>query len=140
MVREVEAAYETVVDEFATNVIEIPRIMILQRGEVKSGFHVFGLDTKSLNYPLFRENSGQEIEGTGKRMICYGKEDHPDTPENIIVNELINFPEIDYVEQAEFLFKLASDAVAKFRTYLADDKVMNVVQFHKKEISRYIYS
>ena len=35
---------------------------------------------------------------------------------------------------------LAGEAVAKFRTYLADDKVMNVVQFHKKEIGRYIYS
>jgi type III restriction enzyme len=35
---------------------------------------------------------------------------------------------------------LAGEAVAKFRTHLADDKVMNVVQFHKKEIGRYIYS
>jgi len=143
MVREVEAAYETVVDEFATNVIEIPRIMILQRGEVKSGFHVFGLDTKSLNYqPVSeeilvkklreQENGIDIVIGKGRIIL--------DTPENIIVNELINFPEIDYDEQAEFLFKLASDAVAKFRTYLADDKVMNVVQFHKKEIGRYIYS
>ena len=143
MVREVEAAYETVVDEFATNVIEIPRIMILQRGEVKSGFHVFDLDAKSLNYqPVSeeilvkklreQENGIDIVIGKGRIIL--------DTPENIIVNELINFPEIDYDEQAEFLFKLASDAVAKFRTYLADDKVMNVVQFHKKEISRYIYS
>jgi len=143
MVREVEAAYETVVDEFATNVIEIPRIMILQRGEVKSGFHVFGLDAKSLNYqPVSeeilvkklreQENGIDIVIGKGRIIL--------DTPENIIVNELINFPEIDYDEQAEFLFKLASDAVAKFRTYLADDKVMNVVQFHKKEIGRYIYS
>ena len=143
MVREVEAAYETVVDEFATNVIEIPRIMILQRGEVKSGFHVFDLDAKSLNYqPVSeeilvkklreQENGIDIVIGKGRIIL--------DTPENIIVNELINFPEIDYDEQAEFLFKLASDAVAKFRTYLADDKVMNVVQFHKKEIGRYIYS
>jgi len=41
---------------------------------------------------------------------------HPEpykgTPENIIVNELTNYPEIDYDDQTEFLFKLAR----KFQT------------------------
>jgi len=143
MVREVEAAYDAVVDEFASNIIEIPRIMILQSAEVKSGFHTFDLDTKNLNYqPVSedilvkklreQEDSIDIVIGKGRIIL--------DTPENIIVNELINFPEIDYDEQAEFLFKLASGAVTKFRTYLADEKVMNVVQFHKREIGRYIYS
>jgi len=143
MVREVAAAYEAVVDEYATNTIEIPRIMILQRGEVKSGFRLFDLDTKNLNFqPVSeeilvkklreQENGIDIVIGKGRIIL--------DTPENIIVNELINFPEIDYDDQAEFLFKLASEAVAKFRIYLADDKMMNVVQFHKKEVGRYIYS
>ncbi len=143
MVREVAAAYEAVVDEYATNTIEIPRIMILQRGEVKSGFRMFDLDTKNLNFqPVSEEILVKKLrEQEGGIDIVIGKgRIILDTPENIIVNELINYPEIDYDDQAEFLFKLASEAVAKFRTYLANDKVMNVVQFHKKEIGRYIYS
>ncbi|MCO6446918.1 MAG: hypothetical protein J5I67_04675, partial [Ignavibacterium album] len=62
-----------------------------------------------------------------------------DSPENLIVNELINFPEIDYDEQTEFLFKLANSAVNKFRQYLNDVDLINVVQYHKSEIGRFIY-
>lgn len=39
-------------------------------------------------------------------------EPYKGTPENIIVNELTNYPEIDYDDQTEFLFKLAR----KFQT------------------------
>ncbi|MDP8226864.1 MAG: type III restriction endonuclease subunit R, partial [Candidatus Celaenobacter polaris] len=36
--------------------------------------------------------------------------------------------------------KLAGQAVEKFRTYLIEDDVTNVAQYHKKEIGNYIYS
>jgi type III restriction enzyme len=62
-----------------------------------------------------------------------------DTPENLIVNELINFPEVDYDEQADFLFKLATQATSKFREYLNEDELENVVQYHKSEIGRFTY-
>lgn len=39
-------------------------------------------------------------------------EPYKGTPENIIVNELTNYPEIDYDDQTEFFFKLAR----KFQT------------------------
>ncbi|MBI3813606.1 MAG: DEAD/DEAH box helicase family protein [Nitrospinae bacterium] len=143
MIREAEAAYETVVDEFTANIIEIPRISIQQSNEVKSGFKDFDLDTKNLNYqPVSeeilikklreQENSIDIVIGKGRIII--------DTPERIIVNELINYPEIDYDEQADLLFKLAGQAIKKFRTYLNEDDLMNVVQYHKKEISGYIHS
>ena len=142
-IREVENAYEMVVNDFVQNIIEIPRITIQQSDEIVSGFENFDLDTKSLNYqPVSeeilvkklreQENSIDTIIGKGRIVV--------DNLENIIVNELINFPEIDYDEQAGFLFKLAGEAVGKFKTYLDEDKLMNVVQFHKKEIGQYIYS
>ncbi len=43
-------------------------------------------------------------------------------------------------EPADFLFKLSGQAVGKFKTYLDEDKLMNVVQSHKREIGQYIYS
>ncbi|MFZ6006159.1 MAG: DEAD/DEAH box helicase [Nitrospirota bacterium] len=143
MIREAEAAYEAIVEEFTSNIIEIPRISIQQSNEVKSGFKDFDLDAKSLNYqPVSeeilvkklreQENSIDIVIGKGRIII--------DTPERIIVNELINYPEIDYDEQADLLFKLAEQAAAKFRSYLNEDDLMNVVQYHKKEIGRYIYS
>ena len=62
-----------------------------------------------------------------------------DSLENLVVNELINYPEIDYDELTDFLFKLADQAVAKFKSYLKEDDVTNVVQYHKNEIGRFIY-
>lgn len=143
MIREAEAAYESIVEEFASNIIEIPRISIQQSNEVKSGFRDFDLDVKSLNYqPVSeeilvkklreQENSIDIVIGKGRIII--------DTPERIIVNELINYPEIDYDEQADLLFKLTEQATSKFRSYLNEDDLMNVVQYHKKEMGRYIYS
>jgi type III restriction enzyme len=143
MIREVEEAYEAVVDEFTENVVEIPRIMILQSGTIKSGFRDFDLDTKNLNYqPVSeeilvkklreQENGIDIVIGKGRIVV--------DTPENIIVNELINFPEIDYDEQSDILFELAGQAADKFASYLDGDKLMNVVQYHKKDIGRYIYT
>ncbi|MBE7549163.1 MAG: hypothetical protein HS127_19195 [Planctomycetia bacterium] len=143
MIKEVEDAYEAVVHDFLQNIIEIPRITIQQSNEVRSGFKDFDLDTRSLNYqPVSeeilvkklreQENSVDIISGKGRGIH--------DGPENIIVNELMNYPEIDYDEQTELLFRLTGQAIEKFRAYLDDDKLMNVVQFHKKEIGSYIYS
>ena len=142
-IAEVEKVYDSVVIDFTDNIIEIPRIIIQQSNDVLSGFKNFDLDTRNLNYqPVSeeilikklreQENSTDTIIGKGRIV--------PDSLENIIVNELINFPEIDYDSQSDLLFELASQAVEKFRTYLAEDNVTNVTQYHKKEIGNYIYS
>ncbi|MDP2682219.1 MAG: DEAD/DEAH box helicase family protein [Deltaproteobacteria bacterium] len=143
MIREAEAAYEAVVNEFAANLIEIPRITIQQSGEVKSGFKDFDLDAKNLNYqPVSEEiliKKLREQENSIDIVIGKGRID-VDTPERLVVNELKNYPEIDYDEQSDLLFKLAGQAIKKFQSYLTEDDLMNVVQCHKKEISGYIYS
>lgn len=53
---------------------------------------------------------------------------------------MVNYTEIDYDMQADLLFKLAGQAVEKFQSYLDSDGVMNVVQYHKKEIGQFIHS
>lgn len=117
MIREAAAAYEAAVEEFAANLIEIPRITIQQSGEVKSGFMDFDLDTKALNYQpvseeiLIRklreqENNIEIVTGKGRIIV--------DTPERLIVNELINYPEINYDEQAALRYcKYASEFTAQ---------------------------
>lgn len=143
MISEVYAAYEAAVEEFAGNIIEIPRITIQQSGDVKSGFRDFTLDTDKLDYqPVSeeilikklreQENSIDIVIGKGRIVI--------DAPERVIVNELKNHSEIDYDEQADLLFKLAGQTVEKFKSYLNEDDLMNVVQYHKKEIGGYIHS
>lgn len=144
LIAEVKQQYEAAVSEFTTHIIEIPRITIQQSGEVKSGFKHFDLDVKNLNYQpvseeilirMLREQENSTVTIIGKGRII------PDKLDNIIVNELINHPEVDYDRQADFLFALADQAIAKFKSYLkSDDELINVVQYHKKEISDYVYA
>ena len=142
MIQEVEKVYERLVDEFTRNIIEIPRITIQQSGDVRSGFRNFDLDVKNLNFqPVSeeilvkklreQENSIDIVIGKG-RII-------PDSLDKIIVNELMNFPEIDYDVQTGLLFQLAIQTIDKFKTYLDDEQMTNVVQYHKKEIGQYVY-
>lgn len=143
MIKAVEDAYDDIVEEFTVNVIEIPRISIQQSDEVVSGFSDFDLDAKNLNFqPVSeeilrktlrpQENDSDSILGKGRIVI--------DSPEKIIVNELINYPEIDYDVQADMLFKLAGQAIEKFKSYLDENGLMNVVQSQKHEIGSYIYT
>lgn len=142
-IEEVEAAYNEAVKVFTDNIIEIPRINISQSDQVIAGFNDFDLDTGNLNYqPVTEEIIRKTLrEQEDAYDIIIGKGGIiSDSLENVIVNELINYPEIDYNEQVDLLFKLAGQATRKIKTYLDEDKATNVVQYHKREIGNYIYS
>ncbi len=141
MVREAEAHYDEVAREFVCSIIEIPRIIIQQSDEVRSGFNDFTLDTEGLSYRPVSEailrrslvdNAEETIEGGGRIT--------PENLDNLIVNELMNYSEIDYDEQSELLFSLANDVLAKLRADLAEADLINVVQYHKREIAAFIYA
>ncbi len=78
-----------------------------------------------------QENSIDIISGRTRRI--------DDSLENTLVNELLNYPEIDYEEHRELLFHLVNQAIEKFQSYLTDEEIINVVQYHKNEIGAFIY-
>ena len=142
IMHEAQKQYNITLKEYAQNFIEIPRVVIQQSDEVKSGFHWFDLEVKNLNYqPVSeeilikklreQENSIDIISGRTRRI--------DDSLENTLVNELLNYPEIDYEEHRELLFHLVNQAIEKFQSYLTDEEIINVVQYHKKEIGAFIY-
>ncbi|MDO8526477.1 MAG: DEAD/DEAH box helicase family protein [Deltaproteobacteria bacterium] len=142
VLQEVEKRYDETVDSFANQVIEIPRISILQSENVKSGFHDFDLDVKNINYPppseeivvrLLRDLdiADDVITGKGRILIQF--------PENTIVGELINFPEIDYDDQPDLLVKLTRQVLAKMKSYLNEVEISDVLFVHRRDIARLIY-
>ncbi len=143
-VQEAESIYEDVVEKFIHKTIEIPRISILQSDNIKSGIKNFDLDITALNYqPVsdeiliqrLREQEDGIIYIKGKGRII------PDKLDNLIVNELDNLTEIDYDEQSDLLFKLANQTLTHFKSYLPkEDEVINVVQFNKRDIAKFIYA
>jgi type III restriction enzyme len=143
IITEIEEVYQTTVDEFIQNTIEIPRIVIQPTDEVDSGFHDFDLEVKNLNYPPVAEEILIQYlnrkENTQETLIGkYGIS--ADKPENLILNELINFSEIDYDSQSELLQKLVGQAIAKLNSYLSEEDFINVVKYHKREIATFIFS
>jgi type III restriction enzyme len=141
VIKEARLIYDDTVANFQTHSIDIPRITIQPKGEVKSGFKDFDLDTRQLTLRpsdqkiLIQTLSSGKIEivdADGVRVLY-------DSVENMIVNEIINFPEVDYDSTFTLLFKLAGQAVARFNSYLNEDDVIGVVQINKREIARLIY-
>ncbi len=143
VIKEAEEAYEVMVKEYTENIISIPRITIQPSDKIKSGFKDFDLDVRNLNYqPVSKEILIKKLreQENGMVVVIGGGSIYLDSPERLIVNELINYSEVNYDEQADLLFKLANQAVAKFKSYLKDDELANVVQYHKREIGQFIYS
>jgi len=141
MVAEAEIIYAKAVKDFTDNIIEIPRIIIQQSGDIKHGFHDFDLDTRNLNFqPVSEEILRQSLKDNSQEIIQGKGRIISDTNENILVNELVNYPEVDYDSQSDLLFKLSSQAIEKFRTYLNEDDLYNVVLYNKREIGRFIFS
>lgn len=142
IIRQVEEVYTKLVEEFIANIIEIPRITIAPTEELKAGFNDFDLDVSYINFQPVAEEILVQMLRTNQQSIVMGHGRITiDRPENIIVSELMNFPEVDYDSQTELLFKLVSQVIEKFKTSLKDENdVMNVIQYYTKEIAKAIYT
>jgi len=140
IVKEAEENYEKIVASYKKNMIEIPR-MDLVLGEVTATFNHFDLDLTGFNYQAL----DQEIIRMGlkdamietlkaKSSGSYG------SPVKMIIAELIDFPEIDYDENADLLHHLANQAY----TFILDnstekDKIQQTVFQFKSAIAEKIY-
>ena len=141
IIKEAEERYDAVIGECVKNIIEIPRITIQPTDNIKSGFNDFDLDTNSLNYQPSSETiliktlrEGKiELIDSNKGRVKY------DSMEDIIVSELIEFPEIDYDNCSKLLFKLVRQAIKKLKSYLNEHDAENVIVTKKKEIAKFIY-
>ena len=138
LIKQIEENIEQEKEKIEKLIIEIPKIMIIP-AETKAWFEDFDLDVKNLNYQPISDEilrttlRNQEADTIMSRGVMVG-----DRLDNIIVNELINIPEVDYNTCAKLLFKLARQVLDKFATYLSDEDVKNVVQYRKRDIVGYI--
>jgi type III restriction enzyme len=134
--------YQAVVEELVSKIIAIPRMVVQQKDEVKSGFHDFDLDVSGLNYQpvseeiirrTLRTNESEVLQSSGVGI-------ERDTPINIIVNQIVDRPEVNYDSMAEFLYKIANQAIAKLGSGRDDKELRNIVLYHKRDIGNFIIS
>ena len=121
--------------------IDIPRISVVPKGPVKSGYKVFKLDLSKMNFqPQDMALIGQGLK-TGKQVL-YGQSSTvlESQLENYIVRELINYDDVSYDEHAELIYELSGQAVAHFKTYLkTDEELHNILGNYGKTIAENIH-
>lgn len=138
----IKKEYDEMVEEMIEKIISIPRVLLQQKHDVKGGFRNFDLDVTGLNYQpvseeilikTLRTNENEVLQSAGVGVVR-------DAAEKIIVNELMNNDDVDYDREAELLFKLAKQSIAKLGAGRDEKDLRNIVLYHKREIGKFIYA
>jgi type III restriction enzyme len=123
--------------------IDIPKIIFVPQGEVKSGFRSFALDMTGLNYrvPSKKELYIQSL-ATDDSTSLEIKTDNSEEfqLENYIVKNLVNFDDICYDENADLLYDLASQVISHFLTYLSEEETQKVLSDNQIEIANFVHN
>lgn len=139
---DIAAVVARTVELVTEQTIDIPRILVVPKGEVRSGFKTFTLRLDGLNYPAVSEELWVQYLRTGEGMAVTPSRGHSEEPrlENYIVRCLVDFNDVSYDDHAELLYDLAGQVVRYFTGYLPPDEVADVVRCHQREIAKFIHA
>lgn len=123
--------------------IDIPRILVVPKGEVTSGFNSFTLDASSIHYqPVERDILIQHLRTHRQETLtATGNGQTELRLENYLVRALIDFDDISYDDHADLLYDLAGQMVKHLHGYLKDNgDVVNVLQYYQRQLAEFIHS
>ena len=126
----------------ADRTIDIPRITVMPKGEVKAGFKSFTLDLSGMRYPAPSEELWAKHLRTDQVDVIGLSQGNllESRLEDYVVSGLIDFPDIAYDEHADMLYELAGQVVRHFTTYLSDKDAGQVLSLHQREIARAVHA
>jgi type III restriction enzyme len=141
IVEEAKEIYETMVSEYKKNIIEIPRMDLVQ-AETRAEFKSFDLDIAGFNFQALEQEiirmglKDQQVETIkAKSSGSYGN------PINLIIAELIDFPEIDYDENSTLLYHLATQAYEAVKANISREAELSQAIFQfKSAIAHKVYT
>ena len=122
--------------------IDIPRIVVAPKGEVTTGFEPFELDARNVRFqPVERDllirslqTNEQDALRSGSRIVSEKR------PEDYLVRQLIDFPDISYDAHADLLYDLAGQMVRHLESYLDRDGMLNVAAYYQKPLAELIHA
>jgi type III restriction enzyme len=121
--------------------IDIPRIAVVPKGEVTTGFHPFTLDVTSLHLqPSEREIVIQNLHTNAQETMAAEQGCHEERLEDYIVHALVDYDDIDYVAHADLLYDLAGQMVRHLLSYLSEFEARSVLHGSRKLIAREIHA
>jgi len=119
--------------------IDIPRIAVVPKGEVTTGFHAFTLDVSQLHLqPGQREIVGQMLRTNEQFTLAAEAGLKEQRPEDYIVHALLDFDDIDYFTHADLLYDLAGQMTRHLSSYLSEAEAIGVLDRDRRLIAREI--
>lgn len=122
--------------------IDIPRILVVPEGEVKTGFRSFPLELNTLKYPAVSDELWiQHLRTSQLEILDLGHGGiEEERMEDYVVSGLMDFDDISYDDHADLLYDLAGQTVRHFQTYLSDEKMCKVLRCYQRDIARFIHA
>ncbi|KIF11354.1 DEAD/DEAH box helicase family protein [Xanthomonas citri] len=121
--------------------IDIPRIAVVPKGEVTTGFRSFSLDVSQLRLqPGEREIVGQMLRTNEQFTLAAEIGLKEQRPEDYIVHALVDFDDIDYFTHADLLYDLAGQMVRHLQSYLSESEAVSVLDRDRRLIAREIHA
>lgn len=122
--------------------IPIPRILVVPKGEVKSWFEPFTLELSSMKFPVPSKDLWVHNLHTNKGEAVTVSNDgaRENRMEDYVVAGLVDFDDVSYDTNADLLYDLATQTVNHFRSYLPEEEVKQVLNHHQKDIANAIHA
>jgi type III restriction enzyme len=126
----------------AQETIGIPRILVVPKTEVKSGFKAFQLNLGGLQYPAVSEELWvQYLRTGGSETVALGRGGIEEAKlEDYVVSGLVDFNDVSYDDHAGLLYDLAAQTVRHFGTYLSEDETRKVLRCYQRDIAKFIHA
>lgn len=122
--------------------IDIPRILVVPTGELRSGFKPFRLKLDTLHYPAVSEELWiQHLRTNQLEIVLLGRGGIEEARlEDYIVSGLVDYDDISYDDHAGLLYDLAEQTVRHFNSYLSQEETRKVLRCYQRDISRFIHA
>jgi type III restriction enzyme len=122
--------------------IPIPRILVVPKGEVKSWFEPFTLELGTIKFPVPSKDLWVHNLHTNKGEAVTVSNDgaREKRMEDYVVAGLVDFDDVSYDTNADLLYDLATQTVNHFRSYLPEEEIWQVLHFHQKDIAVFIHA
>jgi type III restriction enzyme len=131
-------------EQVVLGTIDIPRIVVVPKGEMRCGYRPFKLNVATLRYPVPSDELWLQTLRTGEReVLALGRRGIEEQRlEDYVVGGLVDFDDVSYDDHAELLYDLATQTVNHFRTVLkyGDDDIRKVLRVHQKPIAEFIHA
>jgi type III restriction enzyme len=137
------AITEQALDLMKGQTIDIPRIVVLPRGEIQAGYDAFRLDLSSVRYPPPSSTLViQELQSRERTTLSTDPSGPKEArPQDYIVRELVDFDDVSYDDQSDLLYDLASQVVEHLQGYLpGNEEVENVLICHSSQIASLVHT